>query len=45
MKFKENIGKEKKKIDKIELNWQHVLKEPYYMTRTYRGLMIKKRKK
>jgi hypothetical protein len=42
MKFKENIGKIKKKKVKIEPNWTHILKEPYCMIRTYRGLELKK---
>jgi hypothetical protein len=41
-KIKENMGKLKKKKVIIEPNWQHVLKEPYYMTRTYRGLKVEK---
>ena len=45
MKSKENIGKGKKRVQKEELNWKHILKEPYYMTRSYRGLMVKKRVK
>jgi hypothetical protein len=45
MKSKENTGKLKKKIEKEEPNWKHILKEPYYMTRTYRGLELKKRVK
>ena len=44
-KIKENMGKLKKKKVIIEPNWQHVLKEPYYMTRTYRGLKVEKRVK
>jgi hypothetical protein len=39
-KFKENIGKIKKKKVKIEPNWTHILKEPYCMTRTSRGLKL-----
>ena len=39
-KFKENIGKLKKKNVKIEPCWTHILKEPYCMTRTSRGLKL-----
>jgi hypothetical protein len=42
LKNEENMGKLKKKKVIREPNWQHVLKEPYYMTRTYRGLELKK---
>jgi len=45
MKSKKNTGKIKKKEVKEEPNWKHILKEPYYMTRTYRGLELKKRVK
>jgi hypothetical protein len=40
MKIKENIGKIKKKKVKREPNWQHILKEPYCMTKTSRGLKL-----
>jgi hypothetical protein len=39
-KFKENIGKLKKKKIKEEPGWTHILKEPYCMTRTSRGLKL-----
>jgi hypothetical protein len=42
MKFKEKYGKKKEKKEKEEPNWQHVLREPYYITRTYRGLKVEK---
>jgi hypothetical protein len=42
LKFKENMGKLKKKKQKIEPNWTHVLKEPYCMTRCSRGLRLEK---
>ena len=45
MNFKEKYGKKKENKQKEELNWQHILKEPYYITRTYRGLEVKKRRK
>ena len=45
MKTKEKYRKNKEKKEKEEPNWKHVLKEPYYMTRTYRGLEVKKRVK
>lgn len=45
MKSKEKYRKNKEKIEKEELGWKHILKEPYYMTRTYRGLELKKRVK
>ena len=45
MKSKEKYRKKKEKKEKEEPNWHHVLKEPYYMTRTYRGLELKKRVK
>ena len=45
MKSKEKYRKKKEKIEKEEPGWRHVLKEPYYMTRTYRGLELKKRVK
>lgn len=45
MKIKENTGKIKKKRAEIDPNWKHVLKEPYCMIRTYRGLRIGKRVK
>jgi hypothetical protein len=41
-KFKENIGKFNKKKVKIELGWKHILKEPYCMTRSSRGLKVEK---
>lgn len=45
MKSKENNGKGKKKKADIDPNWKHILKEPYCMIRTYRGLMVGKRVK
>ena len=45
MKSKENTGKGKKKNADIDPNWKHILKEPYCMIRTYRGLRIGKRSK
>jgi hypothetical protein len=39
-KFKENIGKFNKKKVKMEPGWQHILEEPYCMTRTSRGLKL-----
>jgi hypothetical protein len=49
MKIREKVLKNEEKIEKlkkkkviIEPNWQHILKEPYYMTRTYRGLKVEK---
>jgi len=45
MKSKEKYRKIKKKIADIEPGWDHILKEPYCMIRTYRGLMIGKRVK
>ena len=45
MKSEKKYGKEKEKKEKEEPNWQCILKEPYYMTRTYRGLEVKKRVK
>jgi hypothetical protein len=44
-KIKEKYGKKKEKEEKEEQGWQHILKEPYYMTRSYRGLEVKKRVK
>jgi hypothetical protein len=40
LKIKENIGKFNKKKVKREPNWTHILKEPYCMTRTSRGLKL-----
>lgn len=45
MKSKENTGKRKKRVEKEDLNWKHVLKEPYCMIRTYGGLALKKKVK
>jgi hypothetical protein len=42
MKIEKKIKNLKKKNVIREPNWQHILKEPYYMTRTYRGLELKK---
>ena len=41
-KFKENIGKLKKKKIKEEPGWRHILEEPYCMTRSSRGLKVEK---
>lgn len=45
MKSKEKYRKIKKKRAEIEPGWKHILKEPYCMIRTYRGLMIGKMSK
>jgi len=45
VKNKEKIQKNKKKIAKIDPNWSHILQEPYCMIRTYRGLVLVKKKK
>ena len=45
MKSKEKYRKEKEKKEKEELGWKHILKEPYCMIRTYRGLELIKRPK
>jgi hypothetical protein len=40
MKIWKKIKNLKKKKQIRELNWQHVLKEPYCMIRSYRGLKL-----
>jgi len=40
MKIWKKIKNLKKKKQIIEPNWTHVLKEPYCMIRTYRGLKL-----
>ena len=45
MKIRKNTGKEKKKRADIDPNWSHILKEPYCMIKTYRGLRIGKKGK
>jgi hypothetical protein len=45
LKIKENTGKIKKKKIKEEPNWTYILKEPYCMIRTYKGLELKKKGK
>ena len=45
MKIKEKLRKIKENKLKAEPGWKHVLKEPYCMIRTYRGLKLVKRPK
>ena len=42
MKIEKKIKNLKKKNVIREPNWTHILKEPYCMVRTYRGLELKK---
>lgn len=45
MKIKEKLRKLKENRLKSEPNWNHILKEPYCMIRSYGGLKLVKRPK
>jgi hypothetical protein len=45
MKIKEKLRKVKENKVKEDPNWTHILREPYCMIKTYRGLKLVRRPK